>query len=109
MLCFCRKVSIVWKKLVSRTCPESIRINLGTYSPSSPDVRQDVDDHWKVLVRERAEMTNLIVILKMPVDPKTHLVIRVAIRIYIRMFREHFFEIINPSSISLRVNLKGSK
>ena len=63
----------VWNKLISRTCPESIRINLGHIRP--PRVMSDrmVMTTGGVLQQERAEMANLVVILKMLEDPKTRL------------------------------------
>ena len=57
----------VWNKLCSRTVPESIRINLG--HTRLPHVMSDGEVMTTVLVRERAEMTNLIAILKMLEDP----------------------------------------
>ena len=63
----------VWKKLISRTCPESVRINLGHIRP--PRVLSDrmVMTTGGVLQQERAEMANLIAILKMLEDPKSRL------------------------------------
>ena len=63
----------VWNKLISRTCPESIRINLGHIRP--PRVMSDrmVMTTGGVLQQERAEMANLVVILKMLEDPKSRL------------------------------------
>ena len=53
----------VWNKLISRTCPESLRINLGHIRP--PRVMSDrmVMTTGGVLVQERAEMADLVVIL----------------------------------------------
>ena len=48
----------VWKKLISRTCPESVRINLGHIRP--PRVMSDRMVMTTVLQQERAEMANLI-------------------------------------------------
>ena len=58
----------VWNKLISRTCPESLRIHLGHIRP--PRVMSDrmVMNTGGVLVQERAEMADLVVILKM-LDP----------------------------------------
>ena len=63
----------VWNKLISRTCPEILRINLGHIRP--PRVMSDrmVMNTGGVLVQERAEMADLVVILKMLDDPKTRL------------------------------------
>ena len=63
----------VWNKLISRTCPESVRINLGHIRP--PRVLSDrmVMTTGGVLQQERAEMANLIAILKMLDDPKSRL------------------------------------
>ena len=58
----------VWNKLVKRACPESVRINLGHIRP--PRVMSDRTMMTGVLVQERAEMANLIAILKMLEDPK---------------------------------------
>ena len=64
----------VWNKLCSRTVPVSIRINLGHIRP--PRVMSDrmIMTTGGVLVRERAELINLIAILKMLEEPKTRLV-----------------------------------
>ena len=58
----------VWNKLISRTCPESLRIHLGHIRP--PRVMSDrmVMTTGGVLVQERAEMADLVVILKMLED-----------------------------------------
>ena len=61
----------VWNKIISRTCPESVRINLGHIRP--PRVMSDRMVMTTVLERERLEMVNLIVILKMLDDPKSRL------------------------------------
>ena len=68
-----------WNKLVSRTCPESIRTPLGHNNHPHPDrTDRELMTTGGVLVREREEMTNLVVILKMLEDPKTRLLAIVA-------------------------------
>ena len=68
-----------WNKLVSRTCPESIRTPLGHNNHPHPDrTDRELMTTGGVLVREREEMTNLVVILKMLEDPKTRLLAMLA-------------------------------